>query len=142
MVTYRQQPLTLKALKGRLLLRTLVVNFVSVLVLSVTQTAGLVYYMAGATLGLLFLITLFFSVEHPRGKAQTVMSIGRMIGMAYIIVALGNFNIWQTFIVICGFLSYKLVLVLEYLVQASPAFKRRHLTGQSASASLPGSTSG
>ncbi len=82
--------------------------------------------IGGVLIGVFFLWSLMYTADHPRGRLQIVFSLTRMLLLAYLIVKLGHLRVLDTTVVICGFLSYKVGLVMEYARQAFPG-----LTGRS-----------
>jgi hypothetical protein len=56
-----------------------------------------------------------------------VFSLIRIWIFAYLIVKLSNGRVQELAIVICGLLSYKVILTVEYVVQAMRAFSPQPL---------------
>ena len=102
----------------KLWLGTIWVNAVMLLV-AVSFFPNLLFQLVeGMVIGAFHLWSLMFSVKAPKRKLQFVFSLTRLALLAYVIVSTANFNIQEISVVICGFLSYKLVLVAEYITQA------------------------
>ncbi len=95
-----------------------VVSSLFLISITIYEPHFLKYALAGICVGIFFMGSLMFSAEHPKGREQVVFSLTRMVLLAYIIVMLGDFRLQETGIVICGFLSYKVGLVIEYVKQA------------------------
>ncbi len=109
-------------LKRRLWVGTLALDAL-MLVVTWWQWPGLFPYMVwGVGLGVFYLWSLIFNAEHPKRKVQLVFSLIRMALLAYIIVSVSGARIQAVAIVICGLLSYKVILTVEYVLQALPAF--------------------
>lgn len=72
---------------------------------------------AGILLGFGFLVTLMGNAHLPLGKFQIVFSLTRMLLFAYLIVYAGQFNVSEIGVVFCGFLSYKMVLLMDIVFQ-------------------------
>lgn len=89
------------------------------------QAALLPWLVGGVVLGSFFLGSLMFSAEYPRNHVQFVFSLFRMVLLAYLIVCIGNFKFLETAVVICGFLSYKVGIVIETVIHALPALRFR-----------------
>lgn len=77
----------------------------------------------GILLGFFYLWSLGFNAEHPKKKIQFVFSLIRIWILAYVIVRLSHAHVTEVAIVMCGLLSYKVILTVEYVVQASRAFR-------------------
>ncbi len=104
-----------KALKGRLIKHLIILDIIAVIALWMMHPAFLPRYVMGAILGLGYLFSLFFSTEFPERRLAIGLSIVRMSTVSFLIVMLGEFKLLETCVVFCGFLSYKLVLVLEFV---------------------------
>lgn len=115
-------------LKRRLWIGTLALDALMLAVVWLKWPAQLPYMVWGAGLGLFYLWSLIFNAEHPKRKIQLVFSLIRMALLAYIIVSVSGARIQAVAIVICGLLSYKVILTVEYVLQALPAFGWRRRT--------------
>ncbi|HEY9687476.1 MAG TPA: ATP synthase subunit I [Coleofasciculaceae cyanobacterium] len=113
-------------LKRRLWIGSLLVDAVLVAVVAVYWPELMKHLLFGIALGMFYLWSLFFNAEHPKNKIQFAFSLTRIVILAYVIVTLADAHIRELTIVMCGLLSYKVVLTLEYVVQALPAFRGRH----------------
>ncbi len=111
-------PIDFKALKRVLWIRMVIVSSLFLVGITFYQPHFFKYALAGICVGIFFLGSLMYSADHPRGRVQVVFSLTRMVLLAYIIVMLGDFRLQETGIVICGFLSYKVGLLIEYVKQA------------------------
>ena len=98
-----------------------------ILVCLLSKPVYLVPLLGGMMLGNFNLWILMLSANRPRPKLQFMFSLTKVAIFAYLIVLLGNFTSSNVLIVICGFLSYKLGLWMEYIVQGAktfPAFRQ------------------
>jgi len=68
-------------------------------------------------LGALNIGSLFFNASVPQKKLQSLFSLVRIVGMAYALVKIGHGNMTVLGLVMMGFLSYKILLVVEGLQQ-------------------------
>jgi hypothetical protein len=75
---------------------------------------GILFFM-GLSIGFGYILSLFLTVESGQRKFTQVLSIFRMLIVSFLIVWVGHFKLLETSIVICGFLSYKVVLSLEFI---------------------------
>lgn len=114
-------------LKRKLWIGTLVTDLILAAVVASFWPELLKYLLYGMAIGMFYLWSLFFSAEHPRSKLQFAFSLTRIAVLAYVIVTLADARIRELGLVMCGLLSYKVVLTAEYVVQALPAFRRRTL---------------
>ncbi|MBY0403588.1 MAG: hypothetical protein K2X66_06785 [Cyanobacteria bacterium] len=80
---------------------------------------NLISILKGLVLGTFYQFFLMKNALVPLGKFQIVFSLTRMVLFAYLIVYIANFNFLETGVVICGFLSYKLVLMGECFFQCN-----------------------
>ncbi|MBX2859848.1 MAG: hypothetical protein KTR14_01340 [Vampirovibrio sp.] len=79
-------------------------------------------WVAGSVLGMFYLRSLFWSVDHaasssiPRSvrRMQFAFSLTRIILFAYVIVMVAGFHVTETLVVICGCFSYKGILMIDY----------------------------
>jgi hypothetical protein len=110
-------------LKRRLWIGSLLVDAVLVAVVAVFWPMLLKHLLFGIALGMFYLWSLFFNAEHPKNKIQFAFSLTRIVILAYVIVTLADAHIRELTIVMCGLLSYKVVLTVEYVAQALPAFR-------------------
>ncbi len=111
-------PIDFTALKRVLWIRMAVISSLFLISIMLYDPYFIKYAVSGIFVGIFFLGSLMFSADHPRGRVQVVFSLTRMVLLAYIIVMLGDFRLQETGIVICGFLSYKVGLLIEYVKQA------------------------
>lgn len=128
---------TFTSMKKRLLLGTVALDVLVLSTAAMVWPGALQPLAAGCGLGLFYLWSLIFTAEHPRRKIQFVFSLTRMLGLAYIVVQLGHARLMDVGIVILGLLSYKVMLTVEYAVQAWPAFRKSR--SQSIKSPSPGS---
>lgn len=101
----------------RTVFRTLIVNGLLIITASVLAPHWVEYLIYGMVFGLFYLWSLGWNARHPKGNFQFVFSLTRMMLLAYGIVCAAKFRILETGVVICGFLSYKIVLLVECLGQ-------------------------
>lgn len=78
----------------------------------------------GVALGLFYLWSLTFNAENPKKGVQFAFSTIRSCLFAYALVQLTHARANELAIVMSGFLSYKVILTVEYVVQALSAFRR------------------
>ena len=88
-------------------------NGIVALLLFALHRAYVLPYLLGAMVGYGYLLSLFLSAEYPQRRLTIVLSVLRMAVAGFLIVAMGQFRIFETGVVFCGFLSYKIVLILE-----------------------------
>jgi hypothetical protein len=118
---------TFKTLKRDLWIRLALVGTLFIGWFALYAPAYLQQAIGGVMVGAFFMGSLMYCAEHPRGKSQIVFSLTRMALLAYLIVRLGEFRATETAVVIGGFLSYKVGLVMEYIRQALPGLRGIHL---------------
>ena len=110
-------------LKRRLWTGTGILNCVLVVGCAIYWPQYLKLLVLGMLMGAFHLWSLSFNAEHPKKGVQFVFSLIRICILAYVIVKLSNARVTELGIVICGLLSYKVILTVEYVVQASQAFR-------------------
>lgn len=98
--------------RGTLLLDLLYILGVAILWPGLAKVAFM-----GCALGLGYLWSLFFNAEHPKRKIQFAFSLTRIMILAYGIVYVANGRMNELALVICGFLSYKVILAADATVQ-------------------------
>lgn len=103
---------------------TLAIHISMLLGFAVFNPARLNVCVAGIGLGLFYLWSLTFDAGNPKKGIQFAFSVFRMCAFAYAAVQLSHGRPTELAIVMSGLLSYKMVLAVEYLVQALPAFRR------------------
>ncbi len=81
------------------------------------------YAVLGCGMGIFYLWSLAFSAEFPKRGIQFAFSLIRVGFLAYLGVRLSGGKIPQLTLVLCGLLSYKLMLTLETVWQGLQAFK-------------------
>lgn len=102
-------------LKSHVIRATWVVGGIGSVGLALFNPAMAILFAAGAMLGYGYLLSLFLTAEAPQRRMAGLFSIVR-IGIASVLIALlGQFKPLETGVVFCGFLSYKVVLVLEFI---------------------------
>lgn len=101
--------------KTRLVRNLLIWALFSTLAVFLFYPAWVSHYVLGVGLGFGYLWSLFRTVEYPQKKLSQVFSMVRILCVSFLIVWGGQFKLLDTCIVFCGFLSYKVVLVLEYV---------------------------
>jgi hypothetical protein len=121
------QPGYYPELKKRLWIGTLVTDAVLLAVVAFYCPAYLKYLGWGVLMGFFYLWSLSFNAEHPKKGIQFVFSLIRIWIFAYVIVKLSNARVLELAIVMCGLLSYKVILTVEYVVQAMRAFSPQPL---------------
>lgn len=90
-----------------------VLNALGALVMLLVKPEFTLFYLGGTIIGYAYLWSLFLSTECPERKLAVFLSVTRMFFAAFLVVAMGQFRLWETGVVFCGFLSYKLILILE-----------------------------
>lgn len=100
-------------LKSRLLRFTWIPGLLISIPLFLIYPALGIHFVYGIGLGYLYLLSLFMSTEAPKRRLAGVLSVTRMAAFSFFIAFMGQFKPLETCVVFCGFLSYKLVLVLE-----------------------------
>jgi hypothetical protein len=135
MTTLKSRHLTLRTLstqalppfaqlKKKLWLGTLAIHSSMLLGFAIFNPSRLNVCVAGIGLGLFYLWSLTFDAGNPKKGIQFAFSVVRMCAFAYAAVQLSHGRPTELAIVMSGLLSYKIVLTVEYLVQALPAFRR------------------
>lgn len=112
-----------RQLKRRLWVGTTILNIFLVAGCAIFWPQALKLLILGMLMGAFYLWSLSFNAEHPKKGVQFVFSLIRICVLAYLIVKLSNARVTELGIVICGLLSYKVILTVEYVVQASQAFR-------------------
>lgn len=110
-------------LKRKLWIGTLATDAIMLSAVAIGWPEHMKSMALGVLLGLFYLWSLGFSAEHPKKKIQFVFSLIRIWILAYVIVKLSHAHVTEVAIVMCGLLSYKVILTVEYVVQASRAFR-------------------
>lgn len=98
-------------LKRTLLLDTLILGGVAVF-----YPQHIWALVAGMGLGILYILSLAATARSQIKYLQLPLSFCRMILFAILIAWLGNFKTLGIIVVICGFLSYKGVLILDCIL--------------------------
>lgn len=112
-------------LKKRLWFGTWVTNALFLLTVASLYPSLFRYALMGVAMGTFYLWSLMFSADYPKRGIQFVFSLIRVACLAYLIVELSGNRIPELTVVICGLLSYKVMLTVEYVVQALPAFRKQ-----------------
>jgi hypothetical protein len=71
--------------------------------------------ITGGMLAYAYMLSMFFATEFPQRRLAIGLSIIRMATVSFLIVWTGQFKLLDTCVVFLGFLSYKIVLVLEFI---------------------------
>lgn len=127
MTTHSRPPQTTSPflrLKKKLWVGTLLVDAALVAGFALFNPEQLKLCMTGIFLGLFYLWSLTFNAENPKKGVQFAFSTIRSCLFAYALVQLTHARANELAIVMSGFLSYKVILTVEYVVQALPAFRR------------------
>lgn len=111
-------------LQKRLWLGTFAVDGILLLVTALALPRALPITFAGILMGLFYLWSLIYNAQHPRRGVQSIFSLIRMVVLAWLAVRLSHGRLAELALVMSGLLSYKLMLIVEYALQASPAFRR------------------
>jgi hypothetical protein len=77
---------------------------------------------SGVLLGAFYLWSLLENAKHPKRGIQSAFSLIRMVALAWLAVHLSHGRLSELALVMSGLLSYKMVLMVEYVLQALPAF--------------------
>lgn len=116
-----------KTMKHRLLVYTGLVNGLGALVLFFVQPAWLLYYVMGGVISYGYLLSSFLTSEHPRKGISIVMSAIRVALVGFLIAWVGHFSVLYSTVVIAGFLSYKIVLLADFVIHCiGPTQTRGH----------------
>lgn len=82
------------------------------------------YALFGVGLGLFYLWSLLLNARHPKKGFQFVFSLIRIVILAYVIVVFARGRLPELTIVMCGLLSYKVVLVVNAVAQVASGLGR------------------
>jgi hypothetical protein len=118
-------PLPFAGLKKRLWLGTLLLHMVFLFSVALWRPADLGIGIISVAMGLFYLWSLIFNAEHPKKGWQWSFSLIRMLLFAWMAVRLSHLKMPELALVIAGLLSYKMVLMVEYVMQALPGFRFR-----------------
>lgn len=110
-------------LKKRLWLGTLILDANLAAGFAVFKPEYLQPCLYGILLGLLYLWSLTFNAENPKKGIQFAFSTIRSMAFAYLLVKVSHAQAMEFAIVMCGFLSYKVILTVEYVVRALSIFR-------------------
>jgi len=116
-------PLPFPKLKKRLWIGTLIVEALLLSSVAIWRPFNLKIVFMGALLGCFYLWSLLFNAEYPKKSWQWSFSIIRMCLISWLIVQLTGAKMTELALVIIGLLGYKLVLMVEYVIQALPVIK-------------------
>jgi hypothetical protein len=122
-MSHTRQPSYFQHLMKKLWLGTLGINLLLLAVVAYQWPHLIKHLILGIMLGWFYLWSLSFNAEHPKKGIQFVFSLIRICIFAYVIVKLSNARVLELAIVMCGLLSYKVILMAEYVVQAMQAFR-------------------
>src|SRR3954471_1988303 len=116
-------PLPFPKLKKRLWIGTLIVQALLLSSVAIWRPFDLKIVFMGVLLGCFYLWSLLFNAEYPKKSWQWSFSIIRMGLISWLIVQLTGAKMTELALVIIGLLGYKLVLMVEYVIQALPVIK-------------------
>jgi hypothetical protein len=116
-------PIPFPKLKKRLWIGTFLVQAILLICVAIFRPEDLKVVFMSILLGCFYLWSLIFNAEYPKKSWQWSFSIIRMGLIAWLIVQLTDARMTQLALVIVGLLSYKLVLMVEYVIQALPVIK-------------------
>jgi len=119
----RYNPLPFSKLKKRLWVGTLIVEALLLTSVAIWRPYDLKIVFMGSLLGCFYLWSLLFNAEYPKKSWQWSFSIIRMGLISWLIVQLTGAKMTELALVIIGLLGYKLVLMVEYVIQALPVIK-------------------
>lgn len=111
-------------LKKKLWLGTLTVDVLLLAGFAILKPQYLGWCLMGVMMGLFYLWSLTYNAENPKKGVQFAFSTVRAALFAYALVQLTQGQATELAIVMSGFLSYKVILTVEYVVQALPALRR------------------
>lgn len=111
-------------LKKKLWLGTLAVDALLLAGFAILNPQYLGWCFMGVVMGLFYLLSLTYNAENPKKGVQFAFSTIRAALFAYMLVQLTQGEATELAIVMSGFLSYKVILTVEYVVQALPALRR------------------
>lgn len=109
--------------KAALIRHTWIWSVLATLIVAIAFPTLLRPFVIGVVTGYLYLKSLIFTTEHPQKRWAFVISMVRMVFVSFLIVNVGQFKLLDTCVVFLGFLSYKVVLIVE-LLRRSVGFKR------------------
>ncbi len=115
MLKLSQKAVQYPELKTRLIRNTLIWSALVTGILLIVYPKVVRPYVLGALLGYAYLFSLFLSVESPKRVFTIIISMIRMAIVSFLIVWIGQFRLLEIGVAFCGFLSYKIVLVLEFI---------------------------
>ena len=130
-------PIPYSAFKKRMIRNTLLWSVMVTAVLAMVHPAWVVLFAKGSVLGVLYLLTLLFTSEHPSKAISAPFSILRVICVSFLIVYLGGFKLLESCVVFSGCLGYKVVLTAE-IIGYSIEYGRSRVVRKSANAVLGG----
>ena len=111
-----------RQLQQKLWVGTLILDVVYIIAIAWFSPKQTVQAIAGAAMGLFYIWSLAYSIEHPKKGIQAVFSILRICVFGYFVARLSDFRVYELAIVMGGLLSYKLILTVEYVAQALKTF--------------------
>lgn len=110
-----KQALDYKTLRGRATRNTLIVAAAWTLLWLVIRPEWGVLAGLGGVMSYCYLLSLFLTTEAPNRKLTIVVSTLRTVTVSFLIVFAGQFRLLDMCLVFSGFLSYKVVLIVEYI---------------------------
>jgi hypothetical protein len=110
-------------LKRKLWTGTLILDVLFLVAVACFSAKQLEQAVGGVLMGIFYLWSLTFNAEHPKKAIQFAFSLIRVCLLAYLVVQLSHLRVYELAIVICGLLSYKFILTVEYVVQALQVFR-------------------
>lgn len=116
-------PLPFSKLKKKLWIGSLIVQALLLIGVAIFRLYDLKIVFMSTLLGCFYLWSLLFNAEHPKKSWQWSFSLIRTAVIAWLIVQLSGAKMPELALVFIGLLSYKLVLMVEYVIQALPAIK-------------------
>ena len=113
-------------LKKRLWTGTFILNGILLFWTLLYHHQWLMMAVFGVLMGWFYLWSLCENAQHPKRGIQSGFSLIRMVVLAWLAVQLSHGRLAELALVMSGLLSYKMVLIVEYVLQALPAFRRPH----------------
>ena len=116
-------PIPFPKLKKKLWIGSLIIQTLLLIGVAIFRLYDLKIVFMSTLLGCFYLWSLLFNAEYPKKSWQWSFSIIRMCLISWLIVQLTGAKMTELALVIIGLLGYKLVLMVEYVIQALPVIK-------------------
>ena len=116
-------------LKRKLWVGTLILDVFYLVAITFYSPTHLSQAVAGVIMGVFYLWSLTYSAENPKKTIQFAFSLIRICLFSYFVVQLSHLRVYDLAIVLGGLLSYKVILTVEYVVQALQVFRAQSVKG-------------